>query len=416
MAEQESNGLRQVPGYAQYWWATSISEFGGYFTSLAIQVLVVTTLSGTAADVGLVNGARWLPYLVLGLLAGVFVDRVRRRLVMIVADLARGVLLVAIPLLAMTGHLTIWALAVFMALFGFFSLIGDSATQAFVPSLVPRPLLTLAHARTDQSAAVAQSSGPALAGGFVTLFSAPWAVAVDAATYLFSAAMLLTIRVQEPQPVVGPRPSIFGEVLEGLRWVYGHAILAPLALTTHAWFIFSAIAGAVFVPFALQTVGFSAFTLGLTLSLAGLGGLAGSLVSTRLGARFGAGRVIWASRMLTGLAYGLVALAPSGLAGLALVGLGQLVLGVSMGIENANSMGYRQSVTPDNLQGRMNATNRSINRGMIVVAAPLGGLLADVIGYRTTLWIAAAGFVAVAIMVLFSRLWSARLETVSPNV
>ena len=410
MTNSPSPALRDVPGYGRFWWAASVSSFGDYFTTLAIQVMIVTALAGSAADVGLVNGARWLPYMLFGLVAGAMIDRLRRRPVMIVADLVRAALLMMVPALALTHHLSVWALAGFMAVFGLASLFGDAATQAFVPRVVPRALLTRAHAGIDQSLAVAQTSGPALAGGLVSLVGAPWAVIVDAGSYLFSAVMLSGIRLDEPKAMVTERGSIWREVGEGLTFVYRHRTLAPLAIGTHAWFVCNGMAGAIFVPFVLQTLHLPALAVGLALSAAGVGGLTGSLLAMRLGERFGAGRVMIGCQVLTGAAFGIIAAALTGWSAWLCLGIGQFAFGLSIGAENANTLGYRQSVTPDALQGRMNATMRSINRAMVVFAAPLGGLLADTIGYRQALCWAAAGFVLVALLLSVTPLRDARLE------
>lgn len=405
----EASSLRGTPGYQRFWLGSTVSAFGDYFTSLAIQVMVVTTLAGTAADVGLVSGARWLPYMLFGLVAGALVDRMRRRPVMIVADLVRGGLLLVVPALALADALSIWALAGFMAVFGLVSLFGDAATQAFTPRLVPRPLLTQAHARLDQSAAVAQTSGPALAGGLVSLVGAPWAVIVDGVSYLFSAVMLLGVRLNEPRAAAA-RLSIWHEVREGVSYVYHHRTLAPLAIGTHAWFICNGAAGAMFVPFVLHTLDLAPIAVGLALSAAGVGGLVGSLFATRLGRRFGAGRVMVGCQALTGLGFATIATAPAGWLAWLCLGAGQFAFGLSIGAENANTLAYRQTVTPDALQGRMNATMRSINRAMVVFAAPLGGLMADAIGYRQGLYVAAAGFVVVAAAVRLTPMWGARTE------
>ncbi|MQA80873.1 MAG: MFS transporter [Streptosporangiales bacterium] len=188
--------------------------------------------------------------------------------------------------------------------------------------------------------------------------------------------------------------------------------LLQLALTTHAWFLCQAVAGAVLAPFALRTLGLSAFGLGLALAVGGGGGLLGSLVAVRLGRRFGVGWVVVTCRALTGVAWALVALSTAGVWGWVVFGAGQLLFGLGIGAENANEMGYRQAVTPDRLQGRMNATMRSINRAMIVVGAPVGGLLADLLGYRTMLWAAVVGFAVVSSWLGLSRFRSARLDDV----
>lgn len=397
-------------GFLRFWTASTVSGFGTYITTLAVQILVVVTLHQQAAGVGLVSAARWLPYTLFGVLVGVLVDRSRRRPILIITDLGRGALLIAIPLLAFSHHLSLVVLIVFMAVFGLMSLFNDAAFQSFLPRLVPPSLLTSANARLNQSDAVAQTSGPALAGGLVSLLTAPWAVLIDAATYFISGLLLLRSPVIEPPPTAKSTRKIRADAVEGIRWVYTHPMLRPLALSTHGWFLCSAVTSAVLVPFALRTLGLNAFGLGLSLAAGGLGGLVGSLSATRLGTRFAAGRVVIACRALAALSWAVVALSTNDWGGWVLFGFGQFLFGLSMGAENANEMSYWQAVTPDRLQGRMNATRRSINRSMLVIGAPLGGLLADTIGYRPMLWAAAAGFLTAATALGLSRFRNARLD------
>lgn len=210
-AARSAERLGDCPGFMTFWTAATVSGFGTYVTTLAIQVLVVVTLHEAAAGVGLVSAARWLPYLLFGLVAGVLVDRSRRLPLLVMTDIARGLLLIGVPVLALSHRLTLVVLMAFMVVFGAMSLINDAASQSFVPRLVPVRLLTPAHARLDQSNAVAQTSGPALAGGLVSLLTAPWAVLVDAASYLISGVLLLRVSVVEPAarrvslPASGPK-------------------------------------------------------------------------------------------------------------------------------------------------------------------------------------------------------------------
>ncbi|MGY4644912.1 MFS transporter [Cellulomonas sp. URHB0016] len=414
--------LRESRGFTRLWTASTVSSFGTYVTILAVQVLVVDVLHGDPLDVGLVNAARWLPYLLFGLLAGVLVDRVRRRPVLVATDLASAAALSAIPLLAAVGSLTVGRLAVLMAAFGLCSLVGDAAFQSFVPRLVPAPLLGPAHARLDQSDAVAQVSGPAIAGGLVVALGAPLAVLVDAVSYLASAVLLFTVKVEEPPGRSSRRVRDIGpEIREGLRWIYHHPTLRPLAVSTHAWFACSAVAGAVMSPFALRTLRLSPGTFGLALAAAGAGALAGSSVAVRLGDRWGAGHVIIGARFGTGMAWCLMAgaslLVPAGPVdgtwcggpAWAVFALGQLLLGLCMGAENANEMAYWQTATPDRLQGRTNATRRSANRAVIVVAAPLGGMLGNAVGAGAALVVAGSGLTVVAALSAATRFRRARL-------
>lgn len=417
------------PGFLRFWTAETVSGFGDYVTVLALQVLVVTTLGGTAVDVGLLGASRWLPYLLFGLVLGVLIDRRRRRPVLIATDIGCAVLLTLIPALWWLGWLSLPAVLAIAFAFGTLTLMNDSASQSYLPRLVPRTALLAANARIDQSAAVAQTTGPIVGGALISALTAPIAILADVASYLVSALTLSRIRVDEP--VASPptaRRSLFAELAEGLRWVYRHRMLAPLAIATHVWFLFNSILGTVFVAFVLINLHLDALHLGITLAAAGLGSLVGAIYSTRLGIRWGAGRAAIVANLLMPLGWVVVALAPgvgvaAGGAGIGsgagvdagavvmVVGtlcLGQFVFGAGMGLENANTLGYRQSVTPDALQGRMNTSVRSVNRAMIVVGAPLGGILAETIGYRETLWIGIGGFILVAIGLALSPFRRAR--------
>lgn len=400
----------RLPGYLAFWSAETVSEFGTYITTLSLQVLVVVTLSGSATDVGLLNAARWLPYLVFGLVMGALVDRWRRKPLLVGTDLGRALLLGAIPTFWWLGWLSLPMLMVFVALFGVLTLLNDAASQSFVPRIVPAPFLLAANARLDQGAAVAQTSGPVIAGALVTTLGAPLAVLADAVSYLFSAVVVSRIPVQEPRRDIADNSlNLRREIGEGLAYVYRHPMLAPFAISTHAWFLFNSMLVTVFVPFLLLELKLSAFQLGIALAAAGVTGLLGSLLAARIGRAWGAGGAVIACRALMPLAWAFVAIAPAtGSLTLVALAVGQGLYGLAMGASNANEMAYRQAVTPDALQARMNTTMRSLNRAMIVVGAPAGGWLADAIGHRPTLWIAIAGFIAVTIFLAASPFRGAR--------
>lgn len=422
MGDPQKNGpdVFRLPGFLPFWLAGTVSMSGSYVTALALQVIVLLSLHGTALDVGLLNAARWLPYLAVGLMAGALVERRRRRPILIGTDLARGVLLLVIPALWLLQLLSIPALIVFAAVFGLFTLLNDSATQSFLPRLVPTRSLLGANARIDQSSAVAETSGPLIAGALVSLIGAPLAVLVDAVSYLFSAAALARVRVVEPRLADGPRSAIWSDIREGLRWVYRHRTLAPMAISTHVWFLFSSMLGTAFVPFLLTGLRMSPFQLGVALAATGVGGLLGALLSTRIGLRIGVGRTVMAGTTLMIVAWTIIAVVPVGPGSgsrwisLAVVALGQLLYGFALGAENANEMAYRQAVTPDALQGRMNATMRSLNRAAVVIGAPVGGLLADTIGFRPTFGIGIAGLLISLVIVASSPFRDARHGGLAP--
>ncbi len=203
--------LRRNPLFIRFWVASTVSDFGTYITTVALSVLILVVLNGTAVDQGLVNAARWAPYLMFGLVAGVWVDQTRKRTVLIAGDLGRGFVLSVLCVTALLGVLSIPALLILIFLFGTLALMSDAAYQSFLPQLVPRPLLVKANARLQQSDTVAQTSGGAIAGGLVALVSAPFALLIDSVSYFFSAAVLLSLRGRSrSSPPLVPAQSVAG--------------------------------------------------------------------------------------------------------------------------------------------------------------------------------------------------------------
>lgn len=402
--------------FRRFWWGEAVSGFGDAVTSLALQTLVVVTLQGGAVQVGWLNSARWLPYLVLGLVVGALVDRARRRPVMVATDLARAVLLATIPLAWALDRLTFTLLLVVVVAFGTVSLVNDAASMSFLPRLVPRDRLQRAHARIDGASAVAQTAGPAVAGALIRLVGAPLAVLVDAVSYLFSAAMVATLRtVPEPapaRPVQAGLRGLAGEIGEGARWVYGGSGLRRLAVATHVWFAAQATLLVVVVPYALLQLGLSPFQLGLVFAVAGVGALVGATLSTAVGLRLGTGGAIICSYAVSAVGVLLMlaaGLAPTGWAAAAVLAVGQLGHGWAMGVSNSHEMTFRQALTPDGLQARTNTTMRSLNRGVVVVVSPLAGLMADRLGFGSALVASVAVFATSALLLALSPFRRARV-------
>jgi MFS family permease len=406
--------LTDFPAYVRFWVASSVSDFGTYITSIAISVIVVVRLDGSASDVGLVSAARWLPYLLFGLFAGLLADRYSRKPMIVTADFGRAAILVSIAVLGLAHWLTFPALLSLMFAFGTLALLGDAAFQSFIPQLVPRELLVRANARLQQSDSVAQTTGPAVAGWLTQLITAPAAVLLDAASYVFSGAVVATIPSSTKAELAAPPAGFRRRIAEGLRWVYGHSRLGPLVLSTHIWFLFFSMFGAVFTVFALRERDLGAGGLGVVLACSGVGSVLGAAVSLRLGEVFGAGRTIILARSGYPIAFLVIvaagSFAPGGWAAVMCIGVGQFLIGLSLGLEGPQEMGYEQAVTPDRLLGRMAAIRRSANRGMIVIGAPLGGLLAESMGNRPAMSVAAAGMVVVVVFMVVTGFWRARIE------
>jgi MFS family permease len=399
--------VADVP-FGRYWAAATISSFGTAVTTVAMPVLVIQELHASLFSVGVVNAAQFVPYAVLGLVAGVYADRWRRQRILVWSSLGRAATLGALPVLWAFGALEVWSLVVLLLAFGAFSVFAFAATQSLLPQLVPRDRLVVANARLDQSDAAAQTLGPALGGGLVGLLGAPVAIAVDAVSYLVDAVLNAGLRVDaSPADHAGER-HLGREISEGVRWTYRHPTLAPLAVSTHVWFLANAAGFTALTVVVLRQMGLSGLAFGLLVASSGVASLVGATVAPMVGRRLGTGPAIIGTRSIHPAAWLLVAAAPHVPNGVVLLGGALVLQGLAMGVENANDTGYWQIVTPDGLLGRANATRRSANRSAGALGAVLGGLALTVFDERLTLIGVAALSAVSAIIVGLSPMRTVR--------
>ncbi|BDZ57971.1 MFS transporter [Barrientosiimonas endolithica] len=388
------------PSFLRYWRAAAVSGLGTYVTLFALQALVVLDLDGTASDVGWLSSARWLPFLVFGLIVGAVVDGRKRLPLLVRTHLLQAVLLLAVPALWWLDLLSLPVLLVVVFAYGTVSVVSGAAEMSLLPRLLERRQLQPAHARVDGADAVASTAGPALGGALVSAVGAPVAVLLDSLSYLYSALTLRGIQLDEPPARTGVTVrGLLRDAVDGFRYAYGASGLAVLAIATHGWFVGNAIIGVVLAPYALRNLDLSAFQFGLVGAVGGVGAVLGAAVTTWVGRRLGTGRTIILCHVVTAL--GVVAMVgagsrASGAWAMTLLMLGQGLYGLAMGMSNSHEMSYRQLVTPDELQARTNTTLRSLNRTVMVVVAPVAGILADAWGIRPMLVVAAAVFALVA--------------------
>ncbi len=386
--------------FLRYWRADAVSGLGTYVTLFVLQTLVVLTLHGSAADVGWLNAARWLPFLVFGLVVGAVVDGRRRLPIMVSTDLVQAVLLLAIPVLWWIGLLSMPTLLLVVLAYGTASVVNVAAAMSLLPRLVEPQQLQPAHARIDGADAVSMTVGPVVGGLLVAAVGAPLAVLVDSLTYVYSALTLRRLDVDEPPPRTGvTAKGLLREVVEGLRWIYRGSGLSTLEISTHAWFVGHAIMGVVLAPYILRVLDLTAVQFGIVGAAGGVGAVLGATITTRVGRRLGTGRTIVACHVVSTLGVTATVFAGRGMgtAGtVAVLVVGQGLYGLAMGMSNSHQMSYRQVVTPDELQARTNTTLRSLNRAVIVVVAPVAGIVADTWGIRPTMVLAAVVFALVA--------------------
>jgi MFS family permease len=390
------------PAFVRLWLAGTVSWLGTFTFGLALQLLLIETLDADQAAIGLVRSAQWVPALAIGMLAGVLIDRVRRRPVLIAADTVTALATGGIGALALTGLLTVPVLAGLVALVGAASMFYHAAHQSYLPRLVPTRLLPVANARIEQTMTAAEAIGPLVAGALVRFLSAPVAILFNAVSKAASAVLLATIRVEEPTPERHPDRHVWRELKEGASWVYRHRTLAPDAVSMHLWFFFNSAVMTVFVFHATEELGLDALTVGLVLSCAGVSGVIGAGLAPRAAERFDLGAVCVVAEWLNPLAFLFVLLAPPGPTGAALLVVGQLVYGLGAGLKGPLELSYRNAVTPDRLRARMNGTIRSFNWGSIAVSAPLAGLAATMFGNRPVIAVGIAGLVAAALLLTLS--------------
>jgi MFS family permease len=397
-----ASGVLSYPAFVRLWVADTAKWLGLYTSHLALQLLLIQTLDADQADLGVVRAAQWLPALLFGMLAGVLVDRVRRRPVMFTADTVCAVVFGLVGALALTGHLTIPLLVGLVFVAGTASVTATAAHQSFLPRLVPSALLPSASSRLEQSMTAAESVGPLLSGVLVRVLSAPVAILVNAGTYAVSALAVGAIRVDEPAPTPSADRHLGRELAEGFRWVYRHRTLAPYAVALHTWFFFNSAVMTIFVFYASEEIGLGPVGIGLVLATAGVTGVVAAGLTPRLGRRWGLGRVCVLADWLTPTAFLVIVLAPTGASGLLVLVAGQLVYGVANGLKGPLELSYRNAVTPDRLRARMNATIRSFNWGTITGSAPLAGWFAATYGNRPAIAVAIAGLVVAALILTLS--------------
>ncbi len=384
------------------WGGETVSELGSQISLLAIPLLAVRTLHATTFQMGLLTAASTAAFLIVGLPAGVWVDRIRRRRVMIGADLGRLVALGSIPIAYAFGWLTLAQLFVVTLASGILTVFFDVAYQSYLPALAGREHLVEGNAKLTGSAEVAAVAGPSVAGGLVQTIGASAAVAVDSVTFLVSAVAVTAIRSPEARPQVpeSGHPKLVHDIAEGLRFVFGNALLRAIAATTATANLFSGVAAAVEIVFLVRTVHASPGAIGLLFAMGGVGGVLGAFAAGPLARRFGGARAT-----ILGIAGNAGALLiPLTMPGARLLffGFGMLAVSFSAVVYNVNQVSFRQRLCPDRLLGRMNATMRFVVWGVLPIGALVGGVLGSAAGLRPTLWIATAGEAAAGIWLLAS--------------
>jgi MFS family permease len=402
-------GLWRQSDFLKLWSAETVSQFGTQISQLALPLAAIDVLHASAFEVATLTTVEFLPFLLVSLPAGVWVDRLPRRPILIAGDLARAGLLASIPIAYFFDALTIWQLYGVGFLVGIATVFFDVAYQSYLPSLVERRQIIDGNAKLEISRSAAQLGGPGVAGLLIGWLKAPAAILFDAVSFLGSALFIFSIRKAEiSQADRAPRRKMRTELREGLSYVLGHPYLKNIAACTALFNFFGLMGFAILLVFARRELDLSPQAIGLAFTLSNIGPLLAALSAGKIFALIGVGRTIIVSSILGGPMFLVIPFAPHGHAALALL-VPTMVVGGFMGVVyNIAQVSLRQAITPERIQGRMNSVMRFIVWGAIPLGSFTGGVLASVIGLKATLILGGGGCSLAFLPLLFSPVRSVR--------
>lgn len=407
LTDGRRGGLWHHLDFRRLWIGETVSQFGTFVSQLALPLVAILVLHATTFQVGLLATLEMISFLLVGLPAGAWVDRMRFRWVLIVNDVIRAVALGSIPLAQLLGVLSIGQLYVVALVTGLCTVFFDVAYQSYLPQLVDREALVEGNSKLQASESVSQIAGPSVGGWLIQALTAPYAVLVDALSFVWSAAWVAAIKQQTPKPERKPDRHLGREIAEGLRFVLGNRLLRAIAACTGSANLFGNLAWPLYLILLARELHLSAGVIGLFTSIAAVGGLLGSLLATRIAKRFGQGPTIWLSIAVSIPTAFVIPFVHRDWT-LGLLAVAQLIGWSMTVIYNITQVSFRQGLCPPHLLGRMNATMRFFVWGTIPLGTFLGGVLGTALGVRQTLLIAAICGILPVLPVFFSPLRTMR--------
>lgn len=383
--------------FRRLWVADGLSQIGTRISFVALPLLALAELKASAFQVSMLVVLETAAFLVLGLPVGAWCDGWRNRPVLLIADVGRAVALGSLPVAAVFGVLTLGHLYAAVAVTGILTVFFDVAHQTYLPRLVERAHLVEGNSKLQANISIAEVSGPAAGGLLVQWLTAPLAIVVDALSFVWSAAWLRSIKRGEPRRERRPERGLISEIQEGLRFVFTHRLLRAIACSGASVVFFQAGSIAITITFLTVDIGLTPGKVGALTSIGPLGAVAAALTTDAIARRIGQARLMRVAIVGVGAGMLLVPLTGPG-SHLAWFAVGGLISGFSLVALNIVEVSFRQTLCPDHLMSRMNATIRFMFRATAPFGALLGGVGATQLGMRPTLWITGAG-------VLLSSAW-----------
>lgn len=402
MTASQSENLWRNRDFLKLWSAQTVSGFGTQTASLAYPLTAILILQASPAEMGILRAVGSVSAVIVGFFIGAVADRISRKSLLIFADLGLAFLAALIALTAYFGVLRIEYLYVIQFFTGALTITSEVAAMAFLPSVVAGENLVEGNSKFAATNSAASIAGPNLSGVLIQILTAPLTILIDAVSFLFSAFFVWQIKM--PVIPVSPqteRKSIWAEIIEGLNFVYKNPILRPLAETIALHFLFMLMISTVFMLYVVRELKLEPFILGVIFSAFGFGFLFGAIFAKRLTEYFGQGKTMIYATVLNACAALLIPSAGGSLKVFILFAA-HLILAFGIQISGINLMSLRQSVTPDNLQGRVNGGFRFVNVCMMMFGALIAGFTGEIIGLRAVLFIGALGMFAPFLRLFFS--------------
>lgn len=389
------------PDFRRLWIADLLSQLGSRLSLIAIPLLAVLTLDASTLQVSLLRTSETAAWLVLGLFAGAWVDRVRCLPVLVYADLGRALLFASIPVAAWFGVLSLTQLYVVLIVTGILSVLFDVAHSAYPPRLLEPDQLLPGNAKLAANHSIGAVIGAGAGGILVQWLGAAVTIGLDALSFLWSALWLRSIRTPEPEPAPPERPNFRREIGDGMRYVFGHPLLRPIALNTATTMLFQAAAGAIMIVYLVREVHLQPGTIGVLSMIGLLGAIVASVVTEKISNRYGDARMLLLSATGIGVAFTVQALTAPGWR-VSWYVVSMLLAGFCIIVSYILQVSTRQRVCPPDLQGRVSATMSFVSWGAAPIGSLLGGALGTAFGLRPTLWIAGLATLAGNAFLYFS--------------
>lgn len=403
MTNQDS--LFKNKDYMRLWMGQTVSSFGSQFTLIALPLLATVTLEATSAQMGLLTSLGFLPFLLFSLFAGVWIDRIKRRPILITANLANALCLISIPILYYMDILNLTALFVVQFLVGTGTVFTSITSGSYMPTLIKKEQLIDGNSRFQLSNSIARITGSSLGGGLVYLLSAPFVILLDAFTYILSAFFLITIKSKEEiREYKKEDRNLLLEIKEGIEVVFKSKVIRTILFSSTFYNFFYSMFLPLFIIFVSRDLELSSTIIGVIFGMGGVGALIGSSLAKTLGKKLGIGPLLSNANSLTGFSIILMVASTmfDGMIMILLILFSQTILSACATIYSINAVSLRTAITPNHLLGRTNASLQTISFGILAIGPLIGGGIAEIIGSDFMMMICGVGIALSTLFIHFS--------------